>query len=148
MADPRDAIVNLKQISIEFPAGINEDDARARVASFAQMVTQIRGCGEADSAAAAFGAAVVGNDIAVRSLPDALQNTILQLNPGQSTPPFGSLEEGVRVLMLCSRDDPEPEAGLPDREAILSQVEDDRINKRAQRYLRDLRRDAVIEYDQ
>ena len=71
MADPRDAIVNLKQISIEFPAGINEDDARARVASFAQMVTQIHGCGEADSAAAAFGAAVVGNDIAVRSLPDA-----------------------------------------------------------------------------
>jgi peptidyl-prolyl cis-trans isomerase SurA len=26
-------------------------------------------------------------------------------------------------------------------------MEDDRINKRAERYLRDLRRDAVIEYN-
>jgi peptidyl-prolyl cis-trans isomerase SurA len=53
----------------------------------------------------------------------------------------------VRVLMLCGRDDPAPEAAGPDRDALLTQIEDDRINKRAQRYLRDLRRDAVIEYN-
>ena len=29
----------------------------------------------------------------------------------------------------------------------MAQIEDDRINKRWQRYLRDLRRDAVIEYN-
>ena len=147
MADPRDAVVSLKQISIDFPQGTSEADARARVASFQQAVSQIRGCGEADAAAAAFGAQVVGNDVAVRALPEALQSAILQLNVGQSTPPFGSLDEGVRVLMLCGRDDPAPEAGTPNREAILSQIEDDRINKRAQRYLRDLRRDAVIDYN-
>ena len=147
MADPRDAIVSLKQIAIDFPAGISEADARSRVAGFAAMIADINGCGEADAKAAAFGAAVVGNDVAVRSLPEALQQTMLQLNIGQSTPPFGSLEEGVRVLMLCGRDDPAPEAGAPDREALLSQIEDDRINKRAQRYLRDLRRDAVIDYN-
>jgi peptidyl-prolyl cis-trans isomerase SurA len=147
MADPRDAIVSLKQISIEFPAGISEDDARARVAAFQAGVAQINGCGEADSKAPTFGAQVVGNDITIRSLPEALQSTLLQLNIGQTTPPFGSLDEGVRVLMMCGRDDPAPEAGAPDREAILSQIEDDRINKRAQRYLRDLRRDAVIDYN-
>ena len=147
MADPRDAVVSLKQISVEFPEGISEADARARVAGFQQMIMDINGCGEADAEAAALGAAVVGNDIAVRSLPEALQSTILQLNVGQSTPPFGSLDEGVRVLMLCGRDDPEVEGGAPDREAIMSQIEDDRINKRAQRYLRDLRRDAVIDYN-
>ena len=49
--------------------------------------------------------------------------------------------------MLCGRDDPAPEAAGPDRATILSQIEDDRINKRAQRYLRDLRRDAVIDYN-
>jgi peptidyl-prolyl cis-trans isomerase SurA len=147
MADPRDAVVSLKQISIEFPEGISEEDARARVGAFQEAISQINGCGDADAKAAAFGAAIVGNDVAVRSLPDALQATMLQLNVGQSTPPFGSLEEGVRVLMLCGRDDPTPEAAGPDREAILSQIEDDRINKRAQRYLRDLRRDAVIDYN-
>jgi peptidyl-prolyl cis-trans isomerase SurA len=29
----------------------------------------------------------------------------------------------------------------------MSQLENDRVNKRAQRYLRDLRRDAIIEYN-
>ena len=49
--------------------------------------------------------------------------------------------------MLCGRDDPAPESAGPDREQIMAAMEDDRINKRAQRYLRDLRRDAVIEYN-
>jgi peptidyl-prolyl cis-trans isomerase SurA len=146
MADPRDAVVSLKQISIEFPQGLTEDEARQRVAAFAQSVQQINGCGEVDAKAASFGAQVVGNDIVVKELPEALQPTILQLNVGQSTPPFGSIDDGVRVLMLCGRDDPEVEAG-PDREAILTSIEEDRVGKRWQRYLRDLRRDAVIEYN-
>jgi peptidyl-prolyl cis-trans isomerase SurA len=29
----------------------------------------------------------------------------------------------------------------------MAQMEDDRVNKRAQSYLRDLRRDAIIEYN-
>jgi peptidyl-prolyl cis-trans isomerase SurA len=147
MADPRDAVMSLKQISLDFPQGISPEDARQRAAAFAQTVQSIHGCGQADSAAAAIGAEVVTNDqIAVRSLPEALQSALLELNVGQATPPFGSLEDGVRVLMLCGRDDPAPEAG-PDRETLQSAMEDDRINKRAQRYLRDLRRDAVIEYN-
>ena len=57
-----------------------------------------------------------------------------------------ALEEGVRALLLCGRDAPE-EQSAPDRDKIMAQLEDDRVNKRAQRYLRDLRRDAVIQYD-
>jgi peptidyl-prolyl cis-trans isomerase SurA len=146
MADPRDAVVSLMQISLDFASGTSVEDARAQAQTFAQGVQQIRGCGEAESAAAQLGAQVVTNDITVRSLPEGLQATILELNVGQATPPFGSLEEGVRVLMLCGRDDPATDAG-PDRDTLMAQIEDDRVNKRAQRYLRDLRRDAVIEYN-
>jgi peptidyl-prolyl cis-trans isomerase SurA len=64
----------------------------------------------------------------------------------RSHPPFGSIEDGVRVLMLCGRDDPKVSDG-PSFEEMQSQMEDDRVNKRAQTYLRDLRRDAVIEYN-
>lgn len=147
MADPRNALLSLKQISLDFPKGISEEDARQRANAFTQAVQDIHGCGQADAAAAAMGAEIVTNDqITVRSLPEALQSLLLQLNVGQTTPPFGSLQEGVRVLMLCGRDDPAPEAG-PDREKLQTALEDDRIEKRAQRYLRDLRRDAVIEYN-
>jgi len=147
VADPRDAVLSLKQISIDFPKGISQDEAKKRAASFADAVKAIHGCGEADAAAKALGAEVIDNDqIQARQLPGALQQAILQLNIGQTTPPFGSLTEGIRVLMLCGRDDPKTEAG-PDLDTIQSQLEDDRIGKRSQRYLRDLRRDAVIEYD-
>ncbi len=35
----------------------------------------------------------------------------------------------------------------PKFETIQSQLEDERVNKRARTYLRDLRRDAVIDYN-
>jgi len=146
MADPRDAVLSLKQIALDFPAGISEEDFRTRASAFAEGVTKIRGCGEAESVAAQLGAQVVANDqVPVKSLPEQLQPIMLDLSIGQATPPYGD-QTGVRVLMLCGRDDPETVAG-PDAETLMAQMEDDRINKRAQRYLRDLRRDAVIEYN-
>ncbi len=147
MADPRDAMLSLKQIQISFDPGMSQEAAQQRVSAFTQGVEAIRGCGDAENAAARLGATVVTNDqIRVRALPEALQNIILQLQVGQSTPPFGSFEEGVRVLMLCGRDDPKV-AAAPNFDQIMSQLEDDRIEKRAQRYLRDLRNDAFIEYN-
>ena len=146
-ADPRDALLSLKQISIAFPKGISEKDATAKASTFAEAVKNIHGCGQAEAAAATIGASVVANDqIKARDLPPALQDTILKLSVGEATPPFGSVEDGVRVLLLCGRDDPKT-ASDPSFDQIQSQLEDDRVNKRAQTYLRDLRRDAVIEYN-
>jgi peptidyl-prolyl cis-trans isomerase SurA len=146
-ADPRDALLSLKQISLDFPATMSQADRSAQVEKFNAAVAGIRGCGDAEAAAGALGATVVANDqVRVRTLPDALQRVMLDLNVGQATPAFGSLEEGVRVLLLCGRDMPEEQSG-PNREQIMAQLEEDRVNKRAQRYLRDLRRDAVIQYD-
>ena len=146
MADPRDAVMSLKQISIDFPPGTTPEQAEGRAGAFVEAVQQMNGCGDANAKAAAIGALTVDNDqIAVRALPEPLQNVLLALNIGQSTPPFGDLREGIRVLMLCGRDDPAPVQG-PNMDQLMAQLENDRINKRAQRYLRDLRRDAVIEY--
>ena len=104
------------------------------------------GCGNAEQAAAAIDATVVSSDqVRVRDLPGALQDMLLTINVGQATAPFGSLADGVRVLVLCGRDDPEA-AAEPSFEEIHSQISEQRVNMRAQRYLRDLRRDAVIDY--
>ncbi|WP_061923186.1 peptidylprolyl isomerase [Altererythrobacter epoxidivorans] len=147
MADPRDAVLSLKQISIEFPAGVTQEQATQRVQNFTAGVQTIRGCGDAETAAARIGASVVTNDqIRARSLPDQLQTLVLNLQVGQTTPPFGSVEEGVRVLMLCGRDDPVAQGG-PSFDQMMSEIEDERVSKRAQRYLRDLRNDAYIEYN-
>lgn len=147
MADPRDAVLSLKQISIAFPEGVSTAEAEERGSTFIQAVGTMNGCGDANLRAAAIGATTVDNDdITVRQLPEALQSILLNLNIGETTPPFGDLDEGIRVLMLCGRDDPQETAG-PSSDQIMAQLEDERVNRRAQRYLRDLRRDAVIEYD-
>ncbi|MFC4294900.1 peptidylprolyl isomerase [Novosphingobium tardum] len=146
-ADPRDATLALKQLTLTFPAGVSQAEAGARIKTFAESVKTIKGCGDAEAGAARLGASVVSNDsIRVRDLPAPLQDAMLRLSLGETTPPFGSVTEGVRVLMLCGRDDPQVDSG-PSFDQLMSQMEDDRVNKRAQTYLRDLRRDAVIEYN-
>ncbi len=147
MADPRNAILSLKQISISFAPSTTEAQAAARVEQFNTAIQSMRGCGDAERVASEIGAEVVTNDgMRVAQLPEQLQPTILGLQVGQATPPFGSLEDGVRVLLLCGRDDPQTDGG-PNFDRIMNQIEDDRIAKRAQRYLRDLRNDAYIEYN-
>lgn len=146
-ADPRDAVLSLKQISLSFTPGTTQADATARVKAFAEGVRTIKGCGDAEEGAARLGAQVVSNDqVKMRALPEQLQQMIGGLQLGQTTPAFGSMEDGVRVLMLCGRDDPQADT-KPSFEQLMAQIEDERVGKRAQRYLRDLRNDAYIEYN-
>ena len=144
--DPRDAQLLLKQLTVNFPPGITQSQATPKLEAFAKAVQTIQGCGKANEIAQGVGAEVVNNDqMKIRDLPPQLQDVMLKLQVGQSTPPFGSLKDGIRALVLCGRDDPAPSSG-PSFEQIQSQIEQERVNRRAQRYLRDLRRDAVIEY--
>jgi peptidyl-prolyl cis-trans isomerase SurA len=146
MADPRGAKLSLRQITITFPKGTTEAQATARAGQFAQATQAIKGCGDAANVAAAQNAEMVEKDgIVVGDLPEALQNIILPLQVGQVTQPFGTIDEGVRVLVVCGRDDP-PAPGLPTIEQVQDDITEKRTNLRAQRMLRDLRRDALIEY--
>ncbi|MGD9810377.1 MAG: peptidylprolyl isomerase [Sphingobium sp.] len=146
-ADPRDAVLSLKQIAVTFPPGTSQEQAKGAVDRFAQQLQALHGCGSVNEMGAKMGAEVVDNDnVRIRDLPGPLQQMMLDLQIGQATPPFGSVESGVRALVLCGRDDPQ-DAGAPSFDQIMSQIEDERVNKRARIYLRDLRRDAIIEYN-
>lgn len=145
-ADPRDARLMLKQLTIHFPAGTTQADATARAATFAKATQAIQGCGDVAKVAGEINAEVIDNDsVKIRDLPAPLQEIMLKLQVGQASPPFGSAQEGVRTLVLCGRDDPKG-SSLPSADQVQSQMEDQRVNLRAQQMLRDLRRDAVIEY--
>ncbi len=143
--DPRDAILSLKQVSINFPKGTKHDAAEPIVSRFAEAAKNIGGCGGAEKIAADFHGEVVTSDgVKMRDLPTALQRLMLPMQVGQATQPFGSLDEGVRVLVICGRD--EANSTAPSYDDVYNQLNEERVNSRAQRYLRDLRRDAVIEF--
>ena len=145
-ADPRDAVLSLKQVSLDFPAGTTEAQATELAGKFAEATRAIAGCGGADTVAASLGAHVVSRDnIQMRALPPPLQATLASMQIGQTTQPFGAAKEGISVLVLCGRDMPQT-ATAPDLQEIENRLLEEKVNKRAQRYLRDLRRDAVIEY--
>jgi len=145
-ADPRAATLNLRQISLPFPPGTTPAQASERAAAFAAATKDIQGCGAATEAAKALGAEVVDNDqVPVRNLPPQLQEMVIKMQVGQATPPFGSQKDGVRVLVLCGRDDPQVAEG-PSFEKVSEDMVAEKVNLRARRYLRDLRRDAVVDY--
>jgi peptidyl-prolyl cis-trans isomerase SurA len=146
MADPRDATLSLKQLSVAFAQGTPRPTIEAKLQELVRATQSMGGCGGAEAAAQRIGAEVVTNDqVKVRDLPPTLQNTLLGLQVGQVTAPFGAITDRVSVLVLCGRDDP-PAAGDVSYEQVFNQLTENRVNMRARRYLRDLRRDAVIDY--
>ena len=144
-ADPRNAVLSLKQVSVTFPKGMTRPQAEPIVARFAQAAQNVGGCGGAERIANEFNAELVqSDDVKLRDLPPALQEIMLPMQVGQATRPFGSIEEGVRILVICGRDEVDPTQ--PTFDQVFTQLSEERVNMRARRFLRDLRRDAVIEF--
>jgi peptidyl-prolyl cis-trans isomerase SurA len=140
-------VLSLKQVSINFAPGTTRAQAEPIVARFAQAAQSVGGCGGAEKLAADFhGEVVQSDDVKMRDLPVVLQQMMLPMQVGQATRPYGGIDEGVRVLVICGRDEPDASASEPTFDDIYNQLNEERVNARARRYLRDLRRDAVIEY--
>ncbi len=145
--DPANAILSLKQMTIALDPDITEQAARQLASGIQQRTQDMGGCGRADAVAKELGADIVSNDqIRLGDLPPQLQEILGQMPVGTATPPFGSAQEGLRVLVLCGRDDAPVNASMPSFDQVYSQLNDQRVNSAARRYLRDLRRDAVIDY--
>ncbi|MDB5706541.1 MAG: peptidylprolyl isomerase [Sphingomonas bacterium] len=146
MADPRDALLTLKQISLRFPAGIAQAAAITKVSVLEKATRAMHGCGDVAKIDATLNGDVIDSaSVKVRTLPPELQDMVLKMQVGEATPWFGSLAEGVRTLILCGRDDP-PADTTPQPEQVQNREAQRLVNLRAQAVLRDLRRDAVIEY--
>lgn len=145
-ADARDAVLSLKQMSMPLAATTSPAAANALAAKFVAATQQLNGCGSVDAVAAQLGASVVSrDDVSMRDIPPQLQNTLLSLAVGRATQPFGSQGEGISVLVLCGRELPS-DLAAPSVDDVERQLLNEKVEKRAKRYLRDLRLDALIQY--
>ncbi len=152
VADPRDGIVSLAQISIDMPAGLTMPQMNQFAAKFGTDTQAFTGgCATVEADAKAIGAeAVLAPSVSIRQLPQQLQEMVLQTADGGVTRPYGvaasDASQPLRAMMVCSREDP-PMLNGPTFDQVMDQIENERIERRAQNYLRDLRRDAIVEYN-
>ncbi len=76
-------------------------------------------------------------------LKDPLKSILLKTEPGQVTPP-SIVRGGIEIVAVCNR----KQVSLKDkkRKNVESRLKSQQFNQFSQRYLRDLRRDAVLEF--
>lgn len=74
-------------------------------------------------------------------LPAAVGSVVAELKENTLSAPI-DLPAGTVVAMVCSRKDPD---GLPSREEVERRLENEKLERLAQRTLRDLRRKALID---
>lgn len=79
----------------------------------------------------------------LRDLTNEFRGKVENLEVGGATDIIEA-EDGRRVLIVCARR--EPEVQEPDFDAIFDQLEQQRLSMMARRYLRDIRRDAIVDY--
>lgn len=143
-ANALDARINLKQIFIPLPSSSPEQIVAARMADARRISQGISGCDTFDTYGQTLEIGESGDLGSVRlgDMPIKIRDAISNLDIGQASEPL-RMQEGIRILMACHRQ--EAVAALPDREIIRDRLGRQRVDMMARRYLRDLRRDAVIE---
>lgn len=102
-------------------------------------------CEANDANADALKATDVGTTgvIRVGALPLEMRSTVLNLEIGYGTA-LNEEPDGYRSFILCGKDI--PEIVIPEYEAVLENMTQARLQLVARRHLRDLRRDAVVDY--
>ena len=79
----------------------------------------------------------------LRDLNNDFRLQVENLDVGQTTGVLDA-EDGKRVLIVCAKR--EPEVQEPDFDEVYNQLEQQRLSMMARRYLRDIRRDAIVDY--
>lgn len=117
-------------------------EARQRASAVAAVAS---GCEDLDRRGRDANAPTSGRlgTFALRDLPPEVRDIVAALPPGRASQPFQS-DQGFRVVMVCERVEP-PQSKPPTRADIQGNLEARRVALLAQRYLRNLRRDAFVE---
>lgn len=142
--DPLDTQVMLNQFMLKKPQSDNESDVKKfRDAALALGKNPLK-CEDLASKVSDFGADPNTSIGAVRyrDLPDLVREPVENALIGVPSDVV-SMEDGLHVLIVCDRQDPVVQE--PNFDQIYSQIEGQRLAMMGRRYLRDLRRDAIID---
>ncbi|UTW57348.1 peptidylprolyl isomerase [Kordiimonas sp. SCSIO 12603] len=145
VADPLDTEVDIRQLHLS-----TEKVADTALATQFETTVQNLHTGTVDCASIDTIASTAGADgrveigaLRLRALQGEIRTKVEVLDAGGATDMI-KMDDGWRVLVVC--DKRAPQVQEPDFDQIMNQIEQQRLAMMGRRYLRDLRRDAIIDY--
>ena len=134
----------LQQIILPFDKGASRELVYSRVVEAQLLGKRFKGCSATRQAANGIFNVQISNigTVPSESLPKKLKNILGKLGPGRLTQP-NVTPNGVELIAYCSNRIVKPEPVT--RETVKDVLVNQRYLQYAQRYLRDLKRDALIE---
>ena len=140
-ASAGDLEVDLAQILLPVDGGATLDAARGQAA---QLRGRLGDCAAMADTAAELKTPDSGRLgwLRVGDLPPGFRQTVSSLPVGQVSEPLEG-PTGIHLLMVCDRHNSAAEG--PQRDQIAEQLQRERVDRLARRYLRDLRKDAFVE---
>lgn len=145
VADPLDTQVAMRQLLLTTEKVTDSDATTLFEETVGDLHSRTRTCEGLEaiqSAAGADGRLDIGA-VRLRDLQGEIRSAVEGLEINQATPVL-KMEDGWRVLVICGRQ--EPQVQEPDFDLIMQQLEQQRLSMMGRRYLRDLRRDAIVDY--
>jgi peptidyl-prolyl cis-trans isomerase SurA len=124
------------------PKGQTPDAARSQAA---EIAASVKSCADIEAVAKERSLPQSGRigTVKLAELPDALRSAVAGLDVLQASQPIED-QNGFRVIMVCGRSG-ETGAGLPNREQIREQLENERLDLMGKRYLQELRKTAFVD---
>lgn len=143
-ASPDDARVDIAQMVFPIPAGATPAD-RESVQTLVETVREtVQGCADLERVAGELRmpAPVRVPEVRIGDLAESTRDRIRPLKVGETTEPAAT-DAGIGIAMVCVRT--EPQSNLPTASDIEDNLVRQRLDNAARRYLRDLRRVAVVD---
>lgn len=121
------------------------DDPAAARGQAAEIAASVKSCADMEQVAAQRKLPQSGRIGTVRlgDLPDGLRMAVAGLDILQPSQPLED-QGSFRVMMVCGRSG-ETDAGLPSRDQIREQLENERLELMGRRYLQELRKTAFVD---
>jgi peptidyl-prolyl cis-trans isomerase SurA len=143
--DPLDTLLDLHHVMFPFTQETTQEEADAWIAKSVEESKKIKGCDDIEALAKALEVETFGKlrELPLRSLRPELRDLLDAVEDGFPTEASAS-QEGIRIFFVCGRR--EPVIGPPDFDDIYLQLQEQRLSMVARRYLRDLRRDSIVDY--
>lgn len=143
--DEKDIGVEIKHYYFDSPESLSDEEFNSLNDRVMAVTQDTDNCELVEERAAQIQADQSGvlGEFNIGDFPDEIGKAILTLEEGQSTKLFRE-QDGYRAFIMCKKII--PVIDLPDFETMLENLTQSRVQLIARRHLRDLRRDAIVDY--